>query len=148
MLVGINISTSGQSIKMDNSKKLVNFDKKFKMQPVAILTIKSQIDTAWIFQVNYLKRNPKWLPSGNDTESFYLHLNPEIINLTVTSKTITQRCADSHNANTADFIAYIQKWMDQDKREAAQLGKKPNEYTALFDIEGETVTMIHEQCLP
>lgn len=89
VLVGTDATIFAQSYQSKSSKKTeiqhTNTNHSLKMQPVAILSIIPQNDSTWILQVNFLTRNPKWIPSGNDTESFYLHLNPEIIDLTVNS---------------------------------------------------------------
>jgi len=124
---------------------------RFKYQPGAILSIKVQNDSTWIFNINLLTRNPNWLPGVNNTGDFFLNLN-KIVNLTISIKTKTYKCEDrckpETSSKTSDFIDKIQKTLGKYKNDSEKFGRKSNIYTAYFDIDGTTITAIYEQCLP
>jgi hypothetical protein len=154
---GITTLIFSQSKKESNNKnsKSQNADtsilSKLKRQPGAILSIIVQNDSTWIFKVNLLTRNPKWLPGVDSTGDFFLSLN-KIVNLTISNKSKTYKCDDRGQAKTfsktSDFINEIQKTIKSYKNEAERLGREPNLYSAYFDIDGSTITAIYEQCLP
>ena len=127
---------------------------KLEKQPGAILSIIMQNDSTWIFKVNLLKRNLKWLPGSNSdsTRDFFLTLNLKVKDLIVNKKAKIYECNDRGQAKTyaksSDFIDMIQKTITRNKNESERHGRKPYSYTAYFDIDGTTITAIYEQCLP
>jgi len=152
--INIIFSQSQRDTNIKDSKNRINdtsIQDKFKLQPGAILSIIVQNDSTWIFKINLLTRNPKWLPGIDSTGDFFLNLN-KIVNLTISNRSKTYKCVDRHkpesSSKTSDFIDKIQKTLDMYKNESEKFGRKPNIYTAYFDIDGTTIIAIYEQCLP
>jgi hypothetical protein len=124
---------------------------KFKWQPGAVLSIVAKNDSTWIIKINLLTQNPKWLPGVAGTGNFFINLH-KILNLTISNKTKTYKCEDSckpeTSSKTSDFIDEIQKIIAEYKDEPEILENEPYVYTVYFDFDENTITALHEKCLP
>lgn len=138
-------SSIPQNTEVDNSKPLENNDEVsteeppvefFHNQPGDIKSITKE-NNQWVLAVDLLTRNPKWLPGVDSTGEFFINQNPKIRNLNVTENTKTYNCQQDVEAsflmNTATFISNLQK---------------ASYKTVYFDIDGENITTIYQQCLP
>jgi len=125
----------------------------FNNQPGAVKSIKAEGNNQWTLAVDLLTRNPKWLPGVDSNGGFFINQNPKIRNLTVTKDTKTYNCENPGpmpkampNSLQNAFISEIQDTINRSKTEKGLIGEFG--YTAYFDINGNTITAIYQQCLP
>ena len=116
-----------------NSSSEESVNEVFTNQLGEVKSIKNQ-NNSWILSVDLLTLNPNFSPGSTD---FFINQNPKIRDLNVTKLTKTFKCGIDSIPNvlqaTSDFIKDIQK------------GEYKNRY---FDINGNNITAIYEQCLP
>jgi hypothetical protein len=135
-----------QNTEVDNLEPIENTDEVnteepvvefFHNQPGDIKSIIVKGENQWILAVDLLSRNPNWLPGVDSTGEFFINQNPRIRNLNVTENTKTYNCQQDVEAsfllNTAIFISNLQK---------------ASYKTVYFDIDGENITAMYQQCLP
>lgn len=142
--------------------------KSFKMQPAETSTI-TQNSSGWTFALDILSPSylaPSHLSQGCTlaTCGLFVNQNPKIRNFLVTKDTKTYKCGNGPDGNltgpdvlidTTVFVAYIQNRLAHDleiqtKYPNSRVGgyDGPPTYTAYFDIAGDRITAIYEQCLP
>ncbi|HBP27702.1 TPA: hypothetical protein DD445_02855 [Candidatus Nomurabacteria bacterium] len=121
------------SDKVDTEESLIEF---FHNQPGDIKSI-TKDNNKWILEVDLLTRNLNWLPGIDSTGEFFINQNLKIRDLYVTENTKTYDCNQEVEANflmdTLIFISNLQKATYK---------------TVYFDIDGENITAMYQQCLP
>ncbi len=109
----------------------------FMNQPGEIKLIKNEGNNKWTLEIDLLSHNSKWSPGNDINEDFFINQNTKIRDLNATNITKTFKCGmdgiPNVLQNTSDFINDIQK------------GEYKNRY---FDINGNNIIAMYEQCLP
>jgi len=124
----------GWSSEDENQESFIN-------QPGAVKSI-----TGWILAVDLLTHNSKWIPGVDSTGPFFLNQNQKVRNLKVTSDTVIYPCQPG-SQNISTYLDSIQKRINEYNKLSDY--QKSGTYVAYyFDINGSTISGIHDQCLP
>ncbi len=123
----------------------------FTNQPGAIIAVEQVGEGEyWSLAIDLLTPNRAWVPDGSSTHGgFFLNRNPKVRNLTVTAETAAYRCDGAEATErvaAASFIAYVQDVLRRAQTDQGIVGEFG--YTAYFDVAGEDVLSVREQCLP
>lgn len=126
----------------------------YKFQPGAIKNIKILSKEKWIIEIDLLIFNPKWLPGVDSTGGIFLNQNSEIKKLTIDYNTKKYKCSDGLDNNpttpdvlikTLDYISHIQKYLKKNKNATGHI---VSDFIAYFDIDGDKIITVYDQCLP
>lgn len=119
-----------------------------KEQAGIIKNIKTTSD-GWLLTIDYVSRNPNWLPGVGD-ESFFLNTDNKLRtllipnNLTNGNAKFFECGSEQVTGNYGPFVlSEIKDFVDQLKKQL--ITEQPVYY---FDVQDETINTIRTQCLP
>lgn len=132
-----NISSESNVISSDSEN--------VKEQAGIIKNIKTTSD-GWLLTIDYVSRNPSWLPGGN--EKFFLNTDDKLRTLLISNKLTNNNtkffeCGSDNERYGAVIEAKIEDFVTQVKKEL--LANEPRYY---FDIKDGKIDAIYTQCLP
>lgn len=142
-LQNLSSSTSNEININDNSDNKDNV----KDQPGIVNGIQTT-SGGWLLTVDYVSRNPKWLP-GVGNEPFFLNTNDKLRTLIVSSnatkgKTKFFKCGGNETVSYGPVIeAKIEDFIGEVKKELPT--EEPIYY---FDVKDETIDAVYTKCLP
>ena len=118
----------------------------FNHQPGAIKSINADGANKWILAVDLLSGNPNWEPGVDSTGPFFLNKNTKIRNLNISNSTKIQNCTTQYKDYASGFENDILSFINYADKTIIERGE--HELTAYFDINGNNINAIYEQCLP
>jgi len=89
--------------------------------------------------LDFLARNPKWLPGNNSEGPFFLNDNPKLRDVLINNSTKAFAFSGVSGAAIAPISV---------ETTISDLNSGSNSHIAYFDIEDGVITAIHQQCLP
>ncbi len=121
----------------------------FSKQPASVKSI-AKVDRSWSFALDLLTQNPKWIPGGIiDAGGFFINQSTKVRYLGIATDAKAFKC-DGANATRevtpASFVADVESILARAKTEPGVVGEFG--YAAYFDIKGNAITGLYEQCLP
>jgi len=136
-----------------NSDSEESISEIFTNQPGAIKSVKSDGLNKWILEVDLISNNPNWV-LGVDLP--FINQNTKIRDITINSNTKIYECNEGAKptilVNNSSFINKLQNRITQAKNEFKNRVGGVEDImdwaTAYFDINGNNITAIYEQCLP
>lgn len=108
----------------------------YKDQPAAVVAVSTD---SKIVTLDFLARNPKWLPGNNSKDPFFLNDNPKLRDVLINGSTKAFVCGGVSGAAIVPTSAATM---------ISDLNSGSNSHIAYFDIEDGAITAIHQQCLP
>lgn len=136
-----------------NSDSEESISEVFNNKPGAIKSVRSDGSNKWIIEVDLLSNNNNWVPGVNLP---FVNQNTKIRDLTVNFDTKIYECNEGAKptilVNNSNFINKLQNRISQAKNEfknrVGGVEDIMDWVTAYFDINGNNITAIYEQCLP